>query len=123
MRNAPRTLRATEVEHEVEDGEVLPLAGGGRAIHAPGYCAGQLAFLWERHGGVLFAADAASNVVGRRLSPAFEDLEQGKLSARKLAGLGFEAACFGHGRSIPRGASARFEKTFGEAPASVAVES
>ena len=113
LRNGPEKLPATEVEHEVPDGEVLPLAGGIRAVHAPGHCAGQLAFLWPRHGGVLFAADAAANVAGLLgLSPGHEDLEEGKRSAKKLAGLAFEAACFGHGRAIRRGASARFKKAF-----------
>ena len=37
----------------MSDGEVLPFAGGIRAVHAPGHCAGQLAFFWPRHGGVL----------------------------------------------------------------------
>ncbi len=116
LRNAPSTLRVTEVEHEVLDGEVLALAGGIRAVHVPGHCAGQLAFLWSGggHSGVLFAADAAANVAGLRLSPAHEDLEEGKRSAKKLAELDFEAACFGHGRAIPRGASERFGKTFGD---------
>ena len=115
LRNAPSTLRTTEVEHEVLDGEVLALAGDIRAVHVPGHCAGQLAFLWSGggHGDVLFAADAVANVAGLRLPPAHEDLEEGKRSAKKLAGLDFEAACFGHGRAIPRGASARFRKTFG----------
>ena len=64
LQNGPKTLPATEVEHEVSDGEILPFAGGIRAVHVPGHCAGQLAFLWPRHGGVLFVADAAANVAG-----------------------------------------------------------
>lgn len=115
-RKAPQTLRATEVEHEVVDGEVLPIAGGMRAVHVPGHCAGQLAFVWPRHGGVLFAADAVINVMSLRLAPVYEDLEEGKQSARKLARLDFEAACFGHGGAILRGASERFRKAFGSAP-------
>ena len=114
LRNGPKTLPATEVEHEVSDGEVLPFAGGIRAVHVPGHCAGQLAFLWPQHGGVHFVADAAANVAGLLgLSPGHEDLEEGKRSAKKLAGLDFEAACFGHGRAIRSGASARFRKAFG----------
>lgn len=113
LRNGPKTLPATEVEHEVSDGEVLPFAGGIMAVHVPGHCAGQLAFLWPQHGGVLFAADAAANVAGLLgLSPGHEDLEEGKRSAKKLAGLNFEAACFGHGRVIRSGASAHFRKAF-----------
>jgi len=114
LRNGPKTLPATGVEHEVSDGEVLPFAGGIRAVHAPGHCAGQLAFFWPRHGGVLFAADAAANVAGLLgLSPGHEDLEEGRRSAKKLAELDFETACFGRGRAIRRGASARFRKAFG----------
>ena len=114
LRNGPKTLPATEVEHEVSYGEDLPLAGGIRAVHVPGHCAGQLAFLWPQHGGVHFVADAAANVAGLLgLSPGHEDLEEGKRSAKKLAGLDFEAACFGHGRAIRRGVSARFRKAFG----------
>ncbi len=113
MRNALQTLPAAEVEHEVLDEEVLPLAGGIRAVHAPGHCTGQLAFLLSRHGGVLFAADAATNVASLRLSPAHENIEEGKRSAKKLAWLNFETACFGHGSVIARGASARFRKIFG----------
>ena len=35
LRNGPKTLPATGVEHEVSDGEVLPFTGGIRAVHAP----------------------------------------------------------------------------------------
>jgi glyoxylase-like metal-dependent hydrolase (beta-lactamase superfamily II) len=113
----PSAVPAAEVEHEVSDGEVLPIAGGVEAVHAPGHCAGQLAFLWPRHGGVLFAADAAANVMGiLSLSPIHEDLEDGERSARKLAGLGFEAACFGHGQDIVRKASARLGEALGSIP-------
>jgi len=63
---------------------------------------------------VLFAADAAANVASLLgLSSGHEDLEEGKRSAEKLTALNFEAACFGHGRAIRRGASARFRKAFG----------
>src|SRR5215210_2906769 len=116
LRNGPKTLPATEVEHEVSDGEVLPFASGIRAVHVPGHCAGQLAFLWPRHGGVLFAADSAANVVGLRLAPVYEDLEEGKRSVKKLAGLDFEAACFGHGGAILTTASDRFRKAFETTP-------
>src|SRR5215212_1256855 len=72
LRNGPKTLPATGVEHEVSDVEGLP-----------------------------------------GLSPGHEDLEEGRRSAKKLAELDFETACFGHGRAIRRGASARFRKAFG----------
>ena len=67
-----------------------------------------MAFLWPEHGGVLIAADAAANVFGLGLSPVYEDLDEGRRSLGKLAGLDFEVACFGHGKPIPSGASRRF---------------
>jgi glyoxylase-like metal-dependent hydrolase (beta-lactamase superfamily II) len=108
--SAPTEIEAAAVEHEVGDGEVLPIAGGLRAIHVPGHCAGQIALLWPRHGGVLIAADAAANVVGLALSPLYEDLDEGRRSLAKLASLEFEVACFGHGRPIRSGAGARFRR-------------
>lgn len=102
-----------EVDHEVQDGDELPLAGGIHAIHVPGHCAGQLAFLWEKHGGVLFAADAASNVVRLGYSLGYQDFEEGKRSLSKLAALDFEIACFGHGKTIMPGASAKFKQKWG----------
>lgn len=109
IRAAP-PLEGTDVEGLVLDGEELPAAGGVRAIHVPGHCAGQLAFLWPPNGGVLFAADAASNVMGLGLSLGYEDLEEGRSSLAKLASLQFEVACFGHGKPIGRGASERFRR-------------
>jgi glyoxylase-like metal-dependent hydrolase (beta-lactamase superfamily II) len=57
---------------------------------------------------VLIAADAAANVFGLALSPMYEDVDEGRRSLSKLAGLEFEVACFGHGKAIQSGASRRF---------------
>lgn len=106
--NVPTAIEAAGVEQEVQGGEAL--AGGLRAIHAPGHCAGKLAFLWPGHGGVLIAADAAANVFGLALSPLYEDVDEGRRSLARLAALEFEVACFGHGKVIRSGASARFRR-------------
>jgi glyoxylase-like metal-dependent hydrolase (beta-lactamase superfamily II) len=103
---APTEVEPAEIEHEVADGEALP--GGLRTIHVPGHCAGQLAFLWPEHGGVLIAADAAANVFGLALSPLYEDVAEGRRSLARLAALDFDIACFGHGKPIRSGASRRF---------------
>jgi glyoxylase-like metal-dependent hydrolase (beta-lactamase superfamily II) len=102
-----------EIDHEVQDSDELPLAGGIRAIHVPGHCAGQLAFLWEQHGGVLFAADTASNMVRLGYSLGYQDFKEGQRSLARLAALDFEIAGFGHGKTITRGASARFRQKWG----------
>src|SRR5271157_1897197 len=96
--SAPTAIEPAEIAHEAQDGAMLP--GGLRAIHVPGHCAGQLAFLWPEHGGVLIAADAATNAFGLALCPMYEDLAEGQRSMSKLASLEFEVACFGHGKPI-----------------------
>lgn len=104
---------AVEVEHKVNDGDELPVAGGLCAIHVPGHCAGQLAFLWSHHDGVLFAADTAANVFGLGYSLGYENLEEGQRSLAKLAALDFQVACFGHGKPIIGQASAKFRDKWG----------
>ena len=110
IRRASDSIAAAQIDREVSDGDELPLAGGLSAVHVPGHCAGQLAFLWPQQGGVLFAADACANAFGLSLSPGYEDLDQGRRSLQKLAGLDFEVACFGHGRPIRTGAAERFRR-------------
>jgi glyoxylase-like metal-dependent hydrolase (beta-lactamase superfamily II) len=82
-------------------------------IHTPGHCAGQVAFLWPREGGVLFVGDAAANTLGLRLSISYEDLALGKRMLAKLAALPFSVALFGHGRTIASGAAEKFARKWG----------
>ena len=103
-----------EIEHELHDGDELPIAGGIQVIHVPGHCAGHLAFLWHASGGVLFAADTVSNMMGLGYSLGYADFEEAKHSLRKLAALDFAVACFGHGPAIVEGASLRFRQKLNE---------
>ena len=98
------------VDHEIEDGEELPVAGGLRVVHMPGHCAGQVALLWPRRGGVLFAADACMHVMRLDWTIGYEDIVEGGRSLRKLNGLAFDVACFGHGRPIAGRAAERFKE-------------
>jgi glyoxylase-like metal-dependent hydrolase (beta-lactamase superfamily II) len=106
-------LPPTRVEHEILDGDIIPVAGGIRAIHVPGHSAGQLAFHIMRAGGVLLAADAAAHVARLDLMPGYEDIKTGLRSLAKLAGYHFEVAGFGHGAPILHGAAERFQKKWG----------
>lgn len=116
---APSRVPPAEVEHHAEDGDTLPFGGGLRVVHVPGHCAGQIALVWPRHGGVLIAADAAANMAwpGRRRKlgypPVFEDFEAGKRSLRRLAQLEVAVAVFGHGEPILGGAGAGLRERFG----------
>ena len=112
-RVGPRQLPGVAIDHEVQDGEELLIAGGLRAIHTPGHTAGHVSYLWPRHGGVLFAGDAAGHMFGRLGTPIgmfTEDMEQAKKSIRKLAALQFDTACFGHGGVLKGRAHAAFRR-------------
>jgi glyoxylase-like metal-dependent hydrolase (beta-lactamase superfamily II) len=104
------SVEAASIEHRAEDGQQLSIAGGLTAIHVPGHCAGQLAFLWPQHGGVLFAADTCSNMMGLAWSLGYEDFNEGKRSLKKLTALDFQVACFGHGKAILHDAVSKFKK-------------
>ncbi len=97
-------IEPTKVDHLVAAGEKLPFASDVTAIHAPGHCAGQVALLWNKHGGVLFTADACINRGRLQLTAAVEDLETTRRTLAKLSALTFEVACFGHGPPIMHGA-------------------
>jgi glyoxylase-like metal-dependent hydrolase (beta-lactamase superfamily II) len=101
------------IDQTLTDGETLSIAGGIEVIHVPGHCAGQVALLWHP-GRMLFAGDAASNLMGLDDPIGFEDLQAGRASQRRLASLSFDAAGFGHGKAIARDASTRFRHKWGE---------
>jgi len=110
---APDRLEPSDVAVEVEDGGIIPVAGGIQALHVPGHSAGHVAYLWPDHGGVLFVGDAASHEMGLRQGANWEDLEEGLRSLGRLAALDFEIACFAHGRPIAGGAAERFRAVWG----------
>jgi glyoxylase-like metal-dependent hydrolase (beta-lactamase superfamily II) len=108
VRRSPQRFEPVEVEHRVRPGEVIPLAGGIKAIHTPGHSAGHLAFLWPGDGGVLFTGDAANNVKGINGPVLFEDAKPAAESLRTLTGEKFRVACFSHGAPIVGAADAQF---------------
>ena len=110
----PASVEPAEVEALLTDGGEAP--GGFKVIHAPGHSQGQVALLWARHGGVLVAADVASNMMGLGISPAYEDLELGRRTLAHLAGLDFEVAVFGHGKPILKGAADAFRSRWAAKP-------
>ncbi len=110
--NPEKHLEPVTINQALTPGEILPIAGGIEVIHTPGHCAGQVALLW-RPGRMLFTGDVCMNIMGLGDPIGFESLTEGRASQRKLAGLSFDAAGFGHGSPIAHGASTRFRKKFG----------
>ncbi len=101
------SVEASVIDEELQDGTVLPIAGGLQAIHTPGHAAGHMVFLWPR-GQTLFVGDACSNLPRLSLSLGYEDLRTGQQSLARIAQLDFAIACFGHGQPIKSQAAAQF---------------
>jgi glyoxylase-like metal-dependent hydrolase (beta-lactamase superfamily II) len=108
-------LDPVAIDQPLTPGEPLPIAGGFEVIHVPGHCAGQVALLWLP-GRMLFAADVCRNIMGLSDPVGFENLEEGRMSQRKLAGLSFDAAGFGHGKPIARDASTHLRNKYAKQP-------
>lgn len=85
--------------------------GGLRPVPTPGHSTGHTSFLAPQ-AGILFTGDAILN--NRRLSlplsMATEDMDLAKESVRRLAGLRFDVACFGHGPPITERADERVRR-------------
>ncbi len=100
------------VDHELTDGEEIPIGDGVIAYHTPGHTAGHVSFLMPSKR-VLFVGDAAANYFGR-IGPPFglssEDHQEVKKSIAKIAGIEFDIACFGHGRVLKGGAASAFRR-------------
>ena len=100
-------------DHLVNEGDELPIGAGIRVIHTPGHTLGSVSYLVRGHGGVLFAGDAVGHIMGRlggSLRMFTEDMEAAKASIRKLAGMEFDTACFGHGSVLKGKAAAAFRR-------------
>ena len=110
VRLVPTAPQAT-LDREVQDGDVISPAQL-MVVHTPGHTPGHICLLWERHGGVLLVGDAAINVLGLRPPPALFtlDMAQAKESLRRIAGLEFQVACFGHGGILKGEAHAAFRR-------------
>ena len=105
-------MEPVRIDRHLTGGEMLPIAGGLRVVHTPGHCAGHVALLW-RGERLLIAGDVGMNILGLSDPVGFEDIEEGRRSQRKLAGLRFDAAVFGHGGVIRSGASGRIQGKWG----------
>jgi glyoxylase-like metal-dependent hydrolase (beta-lactamase superfamily II) len=97
----------------VLDGDGPTGVAGITAVHTPGHTAGHVSFLLDRAGGVLFAGDAASALLGRvRSAPRMVSADPGLAlrSATRLAELDFQVAVFGHGSAVKGDAVSRFRE-------------
>uniref|UniRef100_A0AAU3H8S7 MBL fold metallo-hydrolase n=1 Tax=Streptomyces sp. NBC_01401 TaxID=2903854 RepID=A0AAU3H8S7_9ACTN len=86
----------TRVDRELADGDELPFGGGARVVHSPGHTPGSIGIHLPRHK-VLFTGDSVARVDRVILGVFNTDHAQAMASFRRLAALGPDVACFGHG--------------------------
>jgi glyoxylase-like metal-dependent hydrolase (beta-lactamase superfamily II) len=91
----------------VDPGERLGWEHDASIVAAPGHTSGQVA-AWFESDRVLIAGDALASYAGRPMVGVFNgDPTVAVASARRLANLDVEIACFGHGEPPRRDAAAR----------------
>jgi glyoxylase-like metal-dependent hydrolase (beta-lactamase superfamily II) len=99
------------VDRELADGDEVDALDGMKVVHVPGHTPGSIALHCPKRR-LLFTGDTIANNFGLRgpIGWYTEDMAQAKESIRKLAALDFEAAFFGHGRPIAKGAGERLRR-------------
>ncbi|MDZ4669861.1 MAG: MBL fold metallo-hydrolase [Phototrophicales bacterium] len=96
------------VGRTVDDGDVIPdVMGGLQAIHTGGHAPGHIAF-WQPEREILFSGDVIFNLRKKMNLPwkmLTVDMEQNKLSVKKLVTLTPKMICFGHGDPVTENAT------------------
>ncbi|MEV8525320.1 MBL fold metallo-hydrolase [Streptomyces sp. NPDC052000] len=96
---------STRVDREVGDGDALGFGDGAVVVHSPGHTDGSISVHLPRHG-VLFTGDSVAGV-GQVMVGVFNtDRERALASFRRLAELGADTVCFGHGDPLTENAAA-----------------
>lgn len=96
-------LHPMRVDSLVAESDLIPTAGGVRALHTPG----SVCYLLEREG-LLFSGDtlfAGHGRMSRSLSFPGTDTAQYKQSVERLAAMDFDILCGGHGEPLIGGAA------------------
>ncbi len=106
----PKRFPPARVDRCVEDGAIIPIAGGLEVIHIPGHSVGQIALRWSAQQ-TLFVADAVMHL-GQKLRPPLmiEDAAASAASITRLDRLHFTTLCFGHGPALTEAAASAFHR-------------
>lgn len=112
-RTPASTIDPFEPGAPLQDGDVLPVAGGLRVVHTPGHSPGHVSLLVEGTR-TLITGDSIFNFgrFGARISPAFlcSDFAMTKQTAHRLGELEYDVAAFTHGPEIRDSARERVRR-------------
>ncbi len=106
-----------EVEHELQDGDELGVAGGLHVVHTPGHTPGHVSLLHPATG-VLVTGDAIFNLLGIRW-PTLAFCSNARLTqatADRLGELDYTVAAFTHGPHVADRARERVRTFLATAP-------
>jgi len=109
-------LNPSEVDIQLEGGEILKPLGGLEVVHTPGHTPGSIS-LFSPQNKLLIVGDALNKRRGTlRLPPkmASTDLTQAMDSVKGIARLDFDVLCFGHGRPLTGDAHAKMQELIGK---------
>jgi glyoxylase-like metal-dependent hydrolase (beta-lactamase superfamily II) len=95
----------TQVDRELEDGDVLDFGDGARVVHSPGHTDGSIGLHLPAHG-VLFTGDCVAGVGEVMLGVFNVDRAAALASMRRLASLAPSTVCFGHGEPLTEDSAA-----------------
>lgn len=116
MRAIAERVRPTPVDEALQDGAVIDLAGGVRAVFTPGHTVGHMCLYVER-AGILIAGDALTAADGRLQGPnpnATSDMETATASVRKLAELDVRKIVCYHGGVVDDDAGGQLRRVVAE---------
>ncbi len=100
-----------QIDVELKDNEILPLAGGIDIIYTPGHSLGHVS-LYVKDLDLLIAGDICSNLMGLKFSTVYENTAEGIRSIKKVANYSFNIAVFGHGNAILKNANVLLANKF-----------
>ncbi len=99
----------TKVDHEVEDGDILPFREEVRVVHLPGHTVGSIALHIPEKGTVV-VGDALEHRSQQKLGPPArrfsDDHDQAIRSLRKLLDIEIDTLCFSHFPPLRKGVNA-----------------
>jgi glyoxylase-like metal-dependent hydrolase (beta-lactamase superfamily II) len=98
------------VDRELAGGEELAVGGGAVAMAAPGHTPGSVAFYLPGPKALITGDAIGRGPDGTIVRGVFSsDRQQAAATARQLATLDTEIACFGHGEPLTRGAAGQLQ--------------